>query len=239
MENFHLKNNSVGRWINHTIRVRLEFQLLDTMTTAEVANVGDKDTAMASYFISVGLRWKLQNESNEKKKNIVQIVNSEKKTPDEENLVIGAINGVRFSIWCIARRMMTTTYQPSFKQHFFQSFTLVRCTSGFVCEMRDAILPTIATFSAQLSWANCENRQSCLYIERAVPLTQRWCARHPVDVLQNWRFRSFHWNIALMEIVQWLQTLCERKKTAQRYFMRMPPHVREVNRATERAASVR
>lgn len=78
--------------------MRLEFQLLDTMTTAEVANVGDKDTAMASYFISVGLRWKLQNESNEKKKNIVQIVNSEKKTPDEENLVIGAINGVRFSI---------------------------------------------------------------------------------------------------------------------------------------------
>lgn len=69
MENFHLKNNSVGRWINHTIRVRVEFQLLDTMTTAEVANVGDKDTAMAGYFISVGLRWKLQNESN--KKNIV------------------------------------------------------------------------------------------------------------------------------------------------------------------------
>lgn len=237
MENFHLKNNSVGRWINHTIRVRLEFQLLDTMTTAEVANVGDKDTAMASYFISVGLRWKLQNESNEKKKNIVQIVNSEKKTPDEENLVIGAINGVRFSIWCIARRMMTTTYQPSFKQHFFQSFSLVQCTSGFVCEMRDAILPTIATFSAQLSWANCENRQSCLYIERAVDSTvvcaaSRWCVtklKIPIVPLKH----CSDGNCAVTA------NIVRTEKTAQRYFMRMPPHVREVNRATERAASVR
>lgn len=65
MENFHLKNNSVGRWINHTIHVRHEISSLDTPTTvAEMLNmVGrQEDTGMAGNFINMCLRWKLQSE---------------------------------------------------------------------------------------------------------------------------------------------------------------------------------